>query len=150
MGFRVSSWVPVLVSAAAMAAAMPPARADEAYLCGPDKVVYVKASELEAKKHSDPCIAGYYGLTAGKPEAPATTIAAIVAEPSPAAAPEGPAVMSVEFKPLAGADVPVRAARKDRHAALLAAPVAAPGTDYRNVRVINAASEDAQWFRHAR
>ena len=45
-----------------MVASLPwssPARAAEAYLCGPDTIVYVKADELEFKKRTDPCIASH-------------------------------------------------------------------------------------------
>lgn len=48
-----------------------PAHADEAFLCGPDTVVYVKPAELELKKRTY-CIAAYYGLQVEPRRPPAT------------------------------------------------------------------------------
>jgi hypothetical protein len=146
MSFQARALVPIIVSAAAMAASAPAARADEAYVCGPDKLVYVKASELEAKKHSDPCIAAYYGITLGKEsERETAKPASEAAEPAPAI-PQDP----IEFKSLTDAEPPQRRANPGAHAALVRPPTTAPGTDYRNVRIINASSDARQWFRHAR
>lgn len=146
MFYRISDVVPIIFSAAAVLAAGPAARADEAYLCGPDKVVYVKAAELELKKHSDPCIAAYFGISL---EVKANSkVPAVAAEVTTSKAAE--AAPAVEFKRLTEADVPIRQNRLDVHAALTAPPTPSPGTDYRNVRVINAPSGDGQWFKHAR
>ncbi len=121
------------------------AKADEAYLCGPDTVVYVAAADLEAKKRSDPCIAAYYGLkveTAAK--APANAAEQTLKN---AAAAKSPAP---ELKTLAASEIPDRvASRRERQAALVL-PAASPGTDYRNVRVLNAASSDQMWFKHSK
>ena len=146
MFVRAGALVPIFISAAAVVAATHSARADEAYLCGPDKVVYVKASELEAKKKSDPCIASFYGLSLTKPE-PSPDPA-----PAPAAAQtENPQPAEpVTFKSLTEADVPERARHKLAQASVAPAPSAAPATGYRTVRIINAASAGEQWYRHAR
>ena len=146
MPLRPNARIPIILSAAAVVAATPVARADEAYLCGPDKVVYVKADELEAKKHSDPCIAGYYGLTVEQPKQ--SEKSNVVAVPEPIARSEDHA--PVEFKSLTASEVPEHKRQRFDRTALVTAPVASPGTDYRNVRVINAGPDDAQWFRHAR
>lgn len=145
MALRESVGLFFVVSATALAGAGESARADEAYLCGPDKLVYVKASELELKKKTDPCIAAYYGLTIDVSSAPDR---ASVQNDASNATPAGPA--SVAMKASVGLEpaVPAKPAHV-RQAALVPAH-AAPGTDYRNVRVINAASDAEQWFYHAR
>lgn len=121
------------------------AKADEAYLCGPDTLVYVAAADLEAKKRSDPCIAAYYGLKVEK----AAAVAENAAEKSikGAGAAKSPAP---ELKALAASEIPGRvASRRERQAALVLPP-ASPGIDYRNVRVLNAASSDQMWFKHSK
>jgi hypothetical protein len=116
------------------------AKADEAYLCGPDTVVYVAAADLEAKKRSDPCIAAYYGLKVETAAKVATNAAEQTLKS--AAAPE--------LKTLAASEIPDRvASRRERQAALVM-PAASEGTDYRNVRVLNAASSDQMWFKHSK
>ena len=121
------------------------AKADEAYLCGPDTVVYVAAADLEAKKRSDPCIAAYYGLKVEKVVAAAANAAEKSIKSAEAAKAPAP-----EFKTLAASDVPDRIApRRERQAALVM-PAASPGTDYRNVRVLNPASADQMWFKHSK
>lgn len=132
-----------------------PAHADEAFLCGPDTVVYVAVGELEMKKRTDPCVASHFGLTV---------------EASPAKADPGPAVAYQPPKPdkaastkstraAKGAPLPLKAlkapeeadpvsAREERSAAL--AVRAMPGTDYRNIRVLNASSPGGAWYRHTR
>lgn len=140
-GLRTASF---LVLAALGAGGAGVARADEAFLCGPDTVVYVKPAELEQKKRTDPCIAAYFGL---KAENSAAT-GAVNSAPLPQA---GGKTLPVKVLPLKKLEAPEAAepiAFKEERSALLAPPAAAPGTDYRNVRVINAASDDAQWFRH--
>lgn len=134
-----------------------PAHADEAFLCGPDTVVYVKPAELELKKRTDPCIAAYYGLQV-EPDASAkdpakTAESDSASKPAPVketrrGAP--PASNPVELKrlPAPEHDAPGRAV-EERSASLLP-PVPTPGTDYRNVRVINASSPGEEWYRHLR
>jgi hypothetical protein len=130
------------------------ARADEAFLCGPDTVVYVKPAELELKKRTDPCIARYFGLTVTSPEAEAadktSSAASLRRDPGPAK--NVPAARkNIAFKSLQApeTDEPVTPPPPARTAALQP-PAAAPGTDYRNVRVINASSPSDQWFKHTR
>ncbi len=125
----------------------PDARADEAYVCDAGTVVYVKPGELEAMKHSDPCIASYYGITLPSSQA------------SPAAASAPAAVKSavppVDFKTWGGPDDHAEASKPSisrmaqaAPAAHRAPPVAAPGTDFRNIRLINPAPESDGWYRH--
>lgn len=154
MAFRSSIGVPIVFLSAVFALAAPPAHADQAFLCGPDTVVYVKTEELELRKRTDPCVASHYGL---KVEAGSGT--SVKAEPE--RSPEGPAPFvkkptnkparpPVELKTSPDKDDGERRIEpfEERSAALLPS-VAAPGTDYRNVRIINAVSGD-QWFKHNR
>lgn len=135
-----------LAVAVPAAFASAPARADEAFLCGPDTVVYVKPSELEERKKTDACIARYFGLTVEKVPAPApppaprqVTVARKTAGPPPK---------------LKGLEAPETAERvgapPQARTAAAVPPVASPGTDFRNVRVINAVSPEDQWFKHVR
>jgi hypothetical protein len=126
------------------------ARADEAFLCGPDTVVYVKPEEMEHKKRTDPCIARYFGLTV---EAPATT-----QPPRKTSSSELLAQRAID-KPapevaLKSLQAPETAERVTpppvERSAALQLPVSAPGTDYRNVKVLNASSPTDQWFKHTR
>ena len=137
----------VLASAAAFCGAGN-VRADEAYLCGPDSVVYVKTEELELKKRTDPCVAAYYGLKVeGKDGAEDAASNDNGAPPKSIVGKSAPdiglkkSVQDRHRKP-AGEE-------NEQHAALMPA-VAAPGTDFRHVRVINASSQDEEWFYHAR
>ncbi len=133
------------------------AHADEAFLCGPDTVVYVKPAELELKKRTDPCIAAYYGLqvepkaSAKDPAKTAENGGAPKPEPVEGARRGAPAASSpVELKrlPAPEHDAPVRTV--EERSASLSPPLPAPGTDYRNVRVINASSPGEEWYRHLR
>lgn len=145
MALRESVGLLFVVSATTLIGAGEIARADEAYLCGPDKLVYVKAAELELKKKTDPCVAAYYGLTIDGPE---TADVAPAREAASSGKTDKPA--SLAMKTSVDVEPPAPSKSQNvRHAALEPAR-AAPGTDYRNVRVINAASAADQWFYHAR
>ncbi|MEQ1653526.1 MAG: hypothetical protein ABL897_13635 [Hyphomicrobium sp.] len=143
----------ILATASAIAAVSAPARADDAYLCGPDKVVYVAVADLEMKKRTDPCIAAYYGLKVDeaslrpdvKSDTKATTKSAAAAgEQKPVAA------RQAALKPLTDNEIAPRPYGKGERQASLEPPRALPGTDYRNVKILNAASPDNAWYRHAR
>ncbi len=128
------------------------ARADEAFLCGPSTVVYVSPAELETKKHTDPCIAGYFGIKVDKSaaaEAPGAPARKPSQDLKDARASKDGAKNNVALKTLDAPEVERRADAPLRSAAL-SPPVAAPDTDFRNIRVINASSPDAQWFKHLR
>jgi hypothetical protein len=144
MSWRVSVGFAVAASAGASCLLSLPVRADDAYLCGPDRVVYVAAADLEMKKHSDPCIAQYYGIKID--EAPKTAAVTPVA----AAAAKIATLDSAELRLLGDAEVPDRAARRPERQASLEPPRAMAGTDFRNVRILNAASPDGAWFHHSR
>lgn len=167
------------ITACAIALGDMPVSAAEGFVCGPDRIVYVEAHELEEKKRTDPCVAAFFGLTVETPVAP--TPAASVAKPAatstssrapatpkPAAAqpvrklPEQPArneapvqapvvKATVSLKPLSG-ELVQRAGkpRIGEQAALALPATTSPGTDYRRVRVINAQSADTAWFHHDR
>jgi hypothetical protein len=198
------------------------ALATQAFLCEDGRVVYVKFGELEQLKRTDPCIARYFGLTAGTPAkaaaapatlvpskppapAPATHPAAPIASTAPesgtataapvkAPAPQASTVPAYPAPPMRPAAKPalrgpaeetataipvtdwrtviaVSAENKpmtaprafDRNARLNpgsdASPisaagkqgsVASSGTNYRNVRIINAEPGATPWYRHTR
>lgn len=146
MSWRVSVSFAGAVLAGVTTAGTPSARADEAYLCGPDKVVYVAVKDLEEKKRTDPCIAAYYGL---KVEAPAAQTAVA---PAPADKPAAAAARprAADLKALSDSEVPERVARAERRHAALDLPRAMPGTDYRRVRVLNAAEPASAFYYHAK
>jgi hypothetical protein len=137
------------VSVVATALSLPaarPAPAADAYLCGPDNVVYVEIENLEAMKRSDPCIATYYELKI-EPHSVADPAGAETLSGRP---PDAIRVLR-QLRPRLAADEPVASVQSSaplRHAKTLPAITAAAGTDYRNVRVINAASPENAWFRH--
>ena len=128
MSWRVSLGFAVTIASSALIQSAAPVRADEAYLCGPDTVVYVAVADLEAKKHSDPCIAAYYGLTVDKTAQP-DAAGVEVRAPATSASANG----ALEFKPLDDSDIPEKAVRKAERQAFLEPPRAMPGTDYRNI-----------------
>lgn len=134
-----------LITAVALACAPAAARralADEAFLCGPNKVVYVAVEDLEARKRTDPCIAAYFGLTVDKD-------AVAKAKAAPGSTSGRPA-KAVPLKTLVPPEVAERLSVPVERSASLLPPAASPGTDFRNVRVLNATSRDEQWFKHVR
>ncbi len=143
MAWRISVGFAVTAASLVLGGATGVARADDAYVCGPDKIVYVAVEDLEAKKRSDPCIAAYYGLTVD-------TVIKTAAEATPQAAASAPTTILAELKTLTASDVPERVRASREQHALLVAPHAAPGTDYRNIRVLNASSPDSMWFLHSK
>lgn len=133
---------------AAVYAATSPAMAAEAYLCGTDNVVYVELDKLEEMKRTDPCIASYYGLKVAAPR-PASPPAAPIAKHAKKDAPQRRA--AVQLRPRIVADdaspAPIRVRKEPERAGPKPEVVAAPGTDYRNVHVINAASPEGKWLK---
>ena len=122
--------------------------AADAYICGPDKLIYVAVEDLERMKRTNECIAAYYGLKLVAKEtqlrAPATT--------SDTSRP----IVQTKTTPIALKPVVQDEAVHDHRntivtSVLAARPaMAAPDTDFRNVRVINATSENDAWYRHQR
>ena len=148
MSWRISVAVPLVVSLSGIAGQADLARADDAYLCGPDNVVYVNAADLEAKKHSDPCIAAYYGITI---ETPANTALKSASSEAPRDVAQLAAhKITLKSSYLSEASSRVRLGHKMERHTLMAPPLASQGTDFRNVKIINASSADEQWFRHQR
>lgn len=166
MARTISIVVPAALAGLVLAGA--PVSAAEGYVCGPDRIVYVEARDLEHMKRTDPCIASFFGLkveqpagraepVAQAPETPATPTK-IKAVPQPQAAPKvekpaapRPAPSALALKILPSVDVPVRRARNAaKQAALVAPAVTTPGTDFRNVRVLNAQTPETAWFHHTR
>jgi hypothetical protein len=148
MSWHVSVGFAVTVSAAALSFSAVPVRADEAYLCGPDKVVYVAVEDLEKMKRTDACIAGYYGLKVDAAAVEVTPVAASAAAKDQHATATSAKVAGL--KPLTDAEIPDRIAKKLERQAALEPPRAAPGTDYRNIKILNAASTDDAWYRHTK
>ena len=122
--------------------------AADAYICGPDKLVYVAVEDLERMKRTDECIAAYYGL---KIEAKTTQL-----RTADTASSTVRPVVQTKTTPVALKPVVQDETVHDRHktivtSVLAARPaMAAPDTDFRNVRVINATSENDTWYRHQR
>jgi hypothetical protein len=147
MSWRVSVGFAVTVSAAALSFSTIPVRADEAYLCGPDKVVYVAVENLELKKRTDPCIAAYYGL---KVDASVEVGSAAVSAPEKLEKTASSKSVVAGLKPLSDAEIPDPVSKKLERQASLEPPRATPGTDYRNIKILNAASSDDAWYRHTK
>lgn len=144
MAFRSTATVCSLLGGLGALLAPCVALADEAFLCGPSTVVYVKADEIEQKKKTDPCIAGYFGLTV---EAGAQAHSNTGAAPAQAKVRRVVAARPA-LRTLEGPERTEPVADRSLRSASLLQPEASPGTDFRNVRIINAATDDARWFRH--
>lgn len=148
---RVGFWL--FGAAAAAAAIMCPAtaQADEAYLCGPDKVVYVSVADLPMMKRTDPCIAAYYGLTVEGASSAAGAQPAAGHTPSISQSVKS---VEAELKLLSDPDMRGGAEKFPQQQAALAPvripPRATVGTDYRNVKILNAATPESAWFHHAK
>lgn len=145
--WRVSIGFVVSAMGVALTAVSAPSRADEAYLCAPDKVVYVSTADLPKLKRTDPCIAAYYGLTVETPAKPAAAVAASIKPSTPLPAKKPAAVV---LKPLAEAEATSRPSVQPAQLAALTPPSAMPATDYRNVKILNASRPDDAWFRHTK
>ena len=138
------------------------AHADDAYVCDGGRLVYARPETLEKLKQTDPCIQAFYRSTPAAPAAAAAPVATAPAQSAPASSPIASPTPSVTAKNKAPSAKP--APLKDtRDAAAKAAPsksesakpVAAKpiepaaGTDFRNVRIINA-PDGPEFFRHDR
>ena len=140
-------------SALALSVFAHPVAADEAYLCGPDRIVYVSAADLPKMKRTNACIAAYYGLTVDvpQPQAKAPAAAKPVANAAkPTANLRANPNVQAALKPRVEPDITARTTLLPQRQAALVAPRAVPGTDYRNVRILNATSDDAAVFRHTK
>jgi hypothetical protein len=138
--FKRADWI-IIAAASGLFIVPGQARAAEAFLCGPDTVVYVEVHELEHKKKTDPCIAGYFGLTVGD----AADASATLPVTTPSA--------NADLRILSDAqDGTAKSALNVNRHALNASkpPVAAANTDFRNVLVLNAESKEQAWYRHMR
>ena len=136
-----------------------PARADEAYVCDAGRIVYVKPGELEGLKHTDACIAGYYGLTVEAPakhdtSQPEAAKKAAKTQAAPPVPPGGKAKglqLEREARAAAAIDAPVAAAvikQPAPESKPIASPVKAAPSDFRNVLILNAAPGAERVFRH--
>jgi hypothetical protein len=118
------------------------AKADDAYICDDGRLVYAKPSTLEKLKATDPCIAKYFKTT---PQ-PLPQSAPVASQPTGTNAGALPTPPAPRFKPAVGAPTTKDARIIDKPKA----PEAAQGTDFRNVRVINATAGQADIYRHTR
>jgi hypothetical protein len=142
--------VVVVGSGASMSAS--PARADDAYVCDDGRLVYARPETIDKLKATDPCIARYF--TATPPPIAAAPVAKAVGAAKPAAPQAGvspaaaaPAQVGAKIGSARPSKVrEVSPAVPEKHQV----PEAAVGTDFRNVRVINAEPGSAQVFRHWR
>jgi hypothetical protein len=149
--------------AAASATLAIPAAADEAYICDAGRIVYVKPGELEHLKRTDPCIAGYYGLPF--PAAPAERTAAAparnkaVVDEAGTAAHAKTAANGLAMERAARTDAPAKTAAgmaqdattpRTETPAPIPVPAAARASDFRNVLILNAASDAERIFRHVK
>jgi hypothetical protein len=132
------------------------ARADEAYVCDGGRIVYVKPGQLEHLKRTDPCIAGYYGLSVGDGTQSAHTnsqaTSSELVEELMLGAENGLKLERDAMTALAGKenrDKPQPAAFVVPKPAPVKkiAPAAAPA-DYRNVVILNAAPGASAIYRH--
>lgn len=152
----VSHWVLAGLSAAAIGLFAQPVVADEAYLCGPDQVIYVSVADLPKMKRTNACIAAYYGLkveaSEEQPVQAAEKPSLSRSKPSTVAgnAQRKNVAAHAVLKPLLEPEASGRTSATNMRQASLARPVTAPGTDFRNVKIINAASDDDAVFRHTR
>jgi hypothetical protein len=148
MATRSRTAVSVAIMSLSVAVSRNSAFAADAYVCGPDKLVYVAIQDLERMKRTDACIAAYYGLKIEPEGAQAKTKAISDNEPKfkePLKANNLP----VKFKPIVQDDIVKDGRRADLNPAQLTqSPLPSANTDYRNVRIINAVSEDQTWYRH--
>jgi hypothetical protein len=128
------------------ASGMEAARADEGFLCEGGRIVYVTFGELDKMKLTDACIAGYFGLKVAPATAAAAPAAALKTLESPAK------IAPIALRALQDPDLAHKAgASRIRLVAIRREPPkAAEGTDFRNVQVLNAASQSQAVFVHAR
>jgi hypothetical protein len=131
--------------------------AADAYLCEGGRIVKVPFGKLEEMKRSDPCVAAHYGLKVSAASAPAATPSSIETgtlsgSPVPGAGVERtePPVEATETR--AGRGSSPRAERKfqQRMAEKPSPPLATPGTDYRNVVLLNPQAGAPTIYRHER
>lgn len=153
----VSHWILAALSTTAIGLFARPAVADEAYLCGPDSVIYVSVADLPKMKRTNACIAAYYGLKVEASEQQPAQSAANkrslpVSRPStmPANVQRKNTEAHAALKPLVEPEALVRDVAIEARQASLVRPLTAPGTDFRNVKIINATSDDDAVFRHTR
>lgn len=155
------------------------AHADDAYVCEGGRIAYVRFGDLEAMKRRDPCIAAYYGQSSRDDAAGADgeADASMTSDASDADAADlvvrttatqtrsgsgapGKHVAAPVLKSGPRLATPARRAATGKVAAsgtvgriverTVAPPVAHPETDFRNVRVLNAAPGDDTVYRHLR
>ncbi len=131
--------------------------AADAYLCEGGRIVKVPFGKLEDMKRSDPCVAAYYGLKVPAAPAPAANPASIETGTLPGSPVPGAESDRTE-QPVqvtetpAGKGSPPRSERKfqERMAEKPSPPRATPGTDYRNVVLLNPQAGAPSIYRHER
>ncbi len=133
------------------------AHADDAYVCDGGRLVYARPETLEKLKQTDPCIQAFYRVTPAAPPAAAAApqaapASSAIASPAPSVTAKNKAP-SAKPAPLKGTrDAALKPAPSKSESAkpVAAKPVEpAAGTDFRNVRIINA-PDGPEFFRHDR
>ncbi len=135
---------------------------DEVYICAGNKVVRVALDQLEHMKRSNACVASHYGLEIKKKTAPVASSKPppgkgraglrrqAVKKPPVTTRRKQPAAKAVTARTLpekkAAASAMPKAQQRPTPPAV--AEIAAKPSDYRNIRVLNAKSKAAQWYRH--
>lgn len=132
------------------------ARADDAYVCDGGRLVYARPETLEKLKQTDPCIALFHRNNQPIVAAPAPAQLAPASVPATQAAPSAPAknkapiAKAAPLKNERNATAKPVPANPEAAKPALAKPVeSAPGTDFRNVRIINAPT-GPEFFHHDR
>ncbi len=129
----------LVASCAWICVATTPAKADQSFVCADGSVVTVAFKDLEKMKRTNACVAGYFGLKVRTP-----IVAALKTEP---VIRRTGRIKTKRNK---------KANRKPTHAQLISksharaqkTPEVSVGTDYRNVRIINAKPGKKAFHRH--
>ncbi len=129
------------------------ARSEQLFVCDGGKAMRIAADQLELAKRTNPCVARHYGLHV---EVKASQETKKVLRPviQPVIRPSETATTDIELpvrKPELKTvlkTLPSPQARENRAAANRLAQ--SSSTDFRKVRIINAAPKSAKWFNHNR
>ncbi|MEQ1696788.1 MAG: hypothetical protein ABL901_13195 [Hyphomicrobiaceae bacterium] len=132
------------------------AYADDAYVCDGGRLVYARPETLEKLKQTDPCIQLFYRNNQPIAAAPAPAQLAPAVSPAAPSAPvataknKAPAAKPAPLKNERNATAKTAPAVSETAKPAVAKPVeSAPGTDFRNVRIINAPA-GPEFFHHTR
>lgn len=148
-----------------------PAVADEVFICDGNQVVRVAIDQLEAMKRTNACVAAHYGLEVKAPAAAKARTAEVKPQNDAGSATKAkPSAVKADKKvqksdPAAATPVkpPAKRSAKKTPSATATSPsftiygpgealpveeIAADPSDHRNVRVLNAKTKPAKWYKH--